>query len=143
MENASKALVIAAGVLLGIMVLSMGVLLRATLQGTADTYTATLDANEIKKYNSNFTVFEGREDITPQEIVTVVSIARETNRGTKVSVKVSRVEDYADIVAAWTSNFEINKTEFLRKNITCQYRCDSIEDDDGLVTKIRFINNKI
>ena len=142
MENASKALVIAAGVLLGIVVLSMGVLLRATLQGTADTYTATLDANEIKKYNSNFTVFERREDITPQEIATVVSIARETNRSTKVSLSTPE-GFYENLVLEWTSgdlDFESNKSEFLRNNITRKYKCNLIDyDDDGRVKQIMFI----
>ena len=140
MENASKALVIAAGVLLGIMVLSMGVLLRVTLQGTADTYIATLDANEIKKYNSNFTVFEGREDITPQEIVTVISFARETNRGTKVII-----EQYdSDIVNTWNTNdFESAKAEFLQVNVTNKwtYTCTGIEAPNGLVTTISFSVN--
>lgn len=140
MENASKALVIAAGVLLGIMVLSMGVLLRVTLQGTADTYIATLDANEIKKYNSNFTVFEGREDITPQEIVTVISFAREKNRGTKV-----RIAQYdLDIVNTWNTNdFESAKAEFLQENVTrkCTYTCTGIEYTNGLVTTISFSLN--
>ena len=38
MENASKALIIAGAVLIGILIISMGVLLATTLQKTAKTY---------------------------------------------------------------------------------------------------------
>lgn len=52
MENASKALIIAASVLLAILVVSMGVVIFNRAQGSMDT--TSLDATEINMFNSKF-----------------------------------------------------------------------------------------
>lgn len=55
MENASKALIIAGAVLIGILIISMGVLLATTLQKTARTHYTSMSTNEIQKFNSEIT----------------------------------------------------------------------------------------
>ena len=72
MENASKALLIAGGVLLAIMVLTIAIYLKGRFDNVADQYVASQDVSEIQKYNAKFEPYIGKEDITPQDLVTLL-----------------------------------------------------------------------
>ena len=91
MENATKALLIAAGVLIGIMVLSLGVSLYFSLGSYVDSTKEQLEANEIAKFNTQFIKYnnttlneEGNEVVTfrvgIQDVVTAANIAYENNK---------------------------------------------------------------
>ena len=75
MENATKALLIIGATMLAILTLTIGVYMMGKFGNASDTYVTKLDIIELQKYNSNFEVFIGRNDITAQEIVSVASIA--------------------------------------------------------------------
>lgn len=91
MENATKALLIAAGVLIGIMVLSLGVSLYVSLGSYVDSTKEQLAENEIAKFNTQFfkynnTVLDnsGNEVVSfrvgIQDVVTAANIAYENNK---------------------------------------------------------------
>lgn len=91
MENATKALLIAAGVLIGIMVLSLGVSLYVSLGGYVDSTKEQLEANEIAKFNTQFLKYNntvlnnsGNEVVSfrvgIQDVVTAANIAYENNK---------------------------------------------------------------
>lgn len=108
MDNAAKALLIAGGVFLAIMTLSIGVYLRGRLQNSADTYVETLDAAELRKYNSNFEVYaDASMIITAQDIVTMIGEAQKAELGTKIIVNDVDYSGYN----------EKQKHEFLENNI--------------------------
>lgn len=145
MENASKALIISGSVLLAIMIVSMGVRLKASFQNTADAYLQNLDTNNIKKYNSYFEVYaDPTKTITAQEIVTLVEFAKKTGMGTEVYVK-ERTGPHRDKV-----KYPMDTNGFLQSNIlhedenkiynSFKYDNNSIEysDSSGLVSKIYF-----
>lgn len=79
MENATKALLIAGGVLIAILILSAGIYLYVLFSNQSEEYSQVISAVEIQKFNSKFDVYLGRENITAQEIVSVVNLAREYN----------------------------------------------------------------
>jgi len=80
MENASKALIMAGTILISIMVISLGVYI-INMFGE---YTARQEqerANQqIAEFNAQFLKYEGRTDITAQDIVTVANLAEENNK---------------------------------------------------------------
>ncbi len=88
MENASKALLMAGGVLIAILILTVVVILFNTYGQLAPTYEKELEENEIKKFNNNFTKFEGREDITIQEIVSLTNFAKQYEQETEIGIEV-------------------------------------------------------
>ena len=99
MENASKALIIAGAVLIGILIISMGVLLATTLQKTAKTYYTSMNTNEIQKFNSeitkNFIIENGNTYITAQGIITLKNILNtETYKESKKKRLVNHVKKY-------------------------------------------------
>ena len=79
MENATKALLIAAGVLIGIMVISLGVSLYASLGSYVDSTKEQLAANELDKFNTQFLKY-ANISVGIQDVVTVANIAYENNK---------------------------------------------------------------
>lgn len=78
MENAVKALLIAAGVLIGVLILSMAVALYTSLSGYAEEVTIGIEQNELNRFNEQFTRYI-RNDLTIHDVVTVANIAYENN----------------------------------------------------------------
>jgi hypothetical protein len=131
MENASKALIIAGAVLIGILIISMGVLLATTLQKTARTHYTSMSTNEIQKFNSeitkNFIIENGNTYITAQGIITLKNILNtETYKGSNIQNNISViVENNSD-------------AEFLKKNGTKneKYKVEINYSDQGMINKI-------
>lgn len=79
MENASKALLMAAGVLIGILILSLAVYLFTTFGATSAELHRQNDANRVNEFNTQFTSYEGKDGITIYDVVTVANLATENN----------------------------------------------------------------
>ena len=148
MENASKALIIAGGILIAILILSMGVYLFSTYGQIGGSYEKKQAKEELDKFNSIFTKFEGRTDITVQEIVTLANFVREYNEengrtaanGTNIKVCYNTI----DLAGAG-----VDLLTFIKNNSTYtdssgdtkirQFQCENIESDDaGQIIKINF-----
>lgn len=79
MENAVKALYMAAGVLIGIMILSLAVVLFSSLQGYMEETNKQIMFNEVTRFNAKYTKYVGTE-LTIQDIITVAGEAYENNK---------------------------------------------------------------
>lgn len=79
MENASKALLMAAGVLIGMILLSLMVYMFTSFAMTSAEIHKGQDENRLNQFNSQFTAYEGKEGITIHDVVTVASLATESN----------------------------------------------------------------
>ena len=79
MENAVKALYMAAGVLIGIMILSLAVVLFSSLQGYMEETNKQIMFNEVTRFNAKYTKYVDTE-LTIQEIITVAGEAYENNK---------------------------------------------------------------
>ena len=80
MENASKALLIAAGVLLGLMILSLAVFLFMNFGGTSAQIHDSVEQDQINNFNSQFTQYEGKTDVTIYEAVSLANLATQNNQ---------------------------------------------------------------
>ena len=108
MENASKALLIAGGVLLAILIASIGISLKGNLGKSADAYVQKLDTVELQKYNTNFEVYaDNTRMITAQDIITLIGIVEQKKQDTRIFI--NNVD--------CTSYTEQQKSEFLSNNI--------------------------
>lgn len=79
MENASQALIIAAGVLLGILILTLGSYLYYTFGGYVSNSQAEIAKNVVAQFNDQFLKYDKHNDITIQDIVTVKNTALQNN----------------------------------------------------------------
>lgn len=131
MENASKALIIAGAVLIGILIISMGVLLATTLQKTAKTYYTSMNTNEIQKFNSeitkNFIIENGNTYITAQGIITLKNILNtETYKESKINSNISNIVGSNSDAKFLTTNGTENK----------EYEVKIEYSDQGMINKI-------
>ena len=98
MENASKAMIMAGGVLIGILILSLAVYLFADFGTTAAEINKQNEQSQITQFNSKFTSYEGKAGITIYDIVTVAGYAYENNKyyegsdGDKIKVIFNNLE---------------------------------------------------
>lgn len=81
MENASNALLIAGGVLIGMLILSLAVYLFADFGSTSADINQRTAEQQLTQFNSKFTVYESPDyKWTIYDIVTVAGYAHENNK---------------------------------------------------------------
>ena len=140
MENATKALLIAGGVLIAIIMVSIAVHLHSMYSSQAEEYNETITAVELEKFNSKFFVYLGRNDIKVQEIVSVVNLAKEYDYQIKI------------YVSGTILNFDASYTQedFIKdkqdKLFSCTFNASGgnsnpTYDANGKITKLRFTEN--
>ncbi len=150
MENTSKALLIAAGVLIGILVLSLAIYLIITF----GSYSARIqDQNEQKlltEFNSQFLVYEGRENLTIYDVINIANLAKENNDKYELNKSYKNDKSSAYIsVKLNTDNLESKSIEELYtkyikltpdENLTKLYSCKkvSISNITGRVYQVNF-----
>jgi len=88
MENASKALIIAGEMLIGLIVISIIAYLFVAMSKPAESLSSSLSQTEVDKINSYFAKFQDRQDITAQEIVSSINYAKEQNTKQPVPITV-------------------------------------------------------
>ncbi|MBR0350883.1 MAG: hypothetical protein IJH76_03580 [Clostridia bacterium] len=79
MENASKALLMAAGVLIGIIILSWAVYLYTTYRSSADTVQKQIELGQIQDFNNKYLKYDGQTNLTIYDINTVINMANDNN----------------------------------------------------------------
>lgn len=79
MENASKALIMAAGVLIGIILLSLMVYMFTNFAMTSAEIHKENEQNQLNQFNSQFTSYVGKEGLTIYDVVSVANLATESN----------------------------------------------------------------
>lgn len=79
MENASKALLMAGALLISIMVISIAVYLYINFAGTGRQIYRNIESNQISQFNSQFTSYEGRTDVTIHDVIDMASLASQNN----------------------------------------------------------------
>lgn len=111
MENASKALLMAAGVLMGILVLSLAVFLFSDFGSTSSQIRSDIISNQLTQFNTQFTIYDGRDDITIYDIISVANLAKENNKN------YSSYSDYQIQVAisGIYNNFQNSSEEDIKK----------------------------
>ena len=142
MENASKSLLIAGTVLIAIIMVSIAVYLYTLFSAQTKEYNATISAIEIEKFNSNFDVYVGRKDITAQELVSIVNLAKEYDY---------QIQIYLNGGKLVLSNTAGNE-HFIKKNRGNFYSCtlNTVQgsanpeyDQEGKITKLKFFGTHV
>ncbi len=79
MENASKALIMAASVLLGMMIIGVATYLFSTFGEYSKNVEQDRINTQMAQFNSQFTKYNGKKDITIHDIISVANLAIENN----------------------------------------------------------------
>ena len=118
MENASKALLISAGVLIAILLLTLfSYLMRQMGDSTSGIY-STLSQHEITEFNQKFLNYQGRDNLSIQDVVTIINLAKDNNeklnRPTIIEVKVDG-SDWSD-----------KTLDVVKQNLDKTYTCSNV-----------------
>ena len=116
MENAVKALYIAAGVLIAVMVLSLAAVLYASLQSYVQDSNNRIKSNDVNSFNTQYlnciNVNNGSNDfdITIQDVVTIASSAYESNKKHSYNVSDWEISENSLYVAVYLKGNRIDQT---------------------------------
>ena len=142
MENASKALLMAGGVLLGIMVLSLGVLLFTSFGGTSSQIHDNIEENQTTQFNSQFTSYMGKDNVTIHDVVSMAKLATQNNQNYKFAHRavadVTGNDRYISVICNNVSielGYNESQTAEQRKNQMETHFNDLISNELSLVTK--------
>ena len=139
MENASKALIIAGGMLIAIMVASLFVYLFTTYGNYAENMYDKINQRQITEANNEYTKYEGASDNTIYDVVTVANKAKDHNTSLELTagergyIRVGISGENSNIQEL--NNEKIN--ELLQKYADeTRFNCSVAETTDGLISSV-------
>ena len=111
MENASKALIIAAEVLFGVLLVTVGLFIFRAMGDFSDTVEDNIEQTVIRQFNAQYEEYLFKHDkLTAQDVVTLGNLAKNYNdyRGEiAITVKVNNVESKFVNAHALTDNMNL------------------------------------
>lgn len=151
MENATKALLIGAGVLIGVIILSMVVYLFGVFGRYAENTQNRITENQLAQFNDRFLKYSGLTDLTIQDVITVKNYALESNNEagnynpSSDAFRAADNNEYIDVFYKNISETEkliYSKTdeELLKESLGKKYTCKEVVINriTGKVNKIYF-----
>lgn len=148
MENASKALVMAGGVLVGILILSLAVYLFVDFGTTSAQINEQNAQQQIVEFNSKFTSYQGYKDnsgkwqITIYDIITLAGYANENNKyyegiddeqievniqGKYINIEKKNNQKLQELIQEYTQNNTIKKFGYLGVELNNRGKVRKIE----------------
>ena len=145
MENASKALLIAGGVLITLMVVSLGVYLFTDFSTTASNINRQNADRQLTSFNTQYTVYVGRTNITGYELVSVINMAANNNseyddvNNYEEAYKVDVTVDGSSVVDKSLDQLE---EDYIIDKQSTTYKCTGVDyNSAGRVKVIYFAKN--
>ena len=148
MENASKALLMAGGVLIGVLIISLAVYLFADFGSKSASINAQNFQKQLSAFNSKFTSYQGFKDadgnwqITIYDIITVKGYALENNEkyenvDEQIKVTIGGIPIFGD-----SDTYLINK--YIDKNTgeIKKFKCEDNDVQYNQNGKVKLINFK-
>lgn len=148
MENASKALMMAGGVLIGVLIISLAVYLFADFGAKSASINAQNAEKQLASFNSKFTSYESLKDkegkwqITIYNIITVKGYAIENNN----SYDKDNDEERINVMIENVSILDKNDTELIQEygydtsnGAIKKFKCQGIQyNNRGKIKSINF-----
>lgn len=146
MENATKALIMAAGVLMGIVILSLAVYEFTSFGISSKEIHKANEETRLNEFNSQFTKYEGKDDVTIYDVITVANLAKENNsyyefsprtldQNTGKDLYISVILDDNSIENQDQSTYKLKIDSEYNSKYTC---IAIISNDTGRVYKVKF-----
>ena len=157
MENASRALLMAASLLIGLLILSLAVYLFMSFGVESAEIHKQQEVDQLNQFNVQFTSYVGKEGVTIYDVVTVANLASENNTLYAVKRTEAREENqYNNYISVKLDGARIEKgygetrdTDYYdsiikqnmlndQQNLT-QYECEvEINPNTGRVFQVKF-----
>ena len=127
MENASKALIMAAEILLGVLLLSLLAMVFYGFNNYQSEVDKNQSAKELYEFNAKFQAYESYEYLTPQDVLSISNMVKDYNK---------RFGEEGRIQITGVSN-PTHNNDFLNPEPESKYKIKiKYSDIDGKVEKI-------
>ena len=121
MENASKALLIAGGVLIAILIVSVLVVTLNIVNSNQRTREKALATEQLAEFNQKYEAYN-KKALTGTDIITLKNMAK--SEGNAVTVKVTNGTEEIDVS--------------IEKNKTAIFACTKVEYNNGRISALTF-----
>lgn len=119
MENASKALIIAGGVLIVILVLTLFAYINTKMgSGTSNLYSKLEDRN-ITEFNQKFLNYDENNHLRIQEVVSLINMAKNANINNNIGAHVDVLVDNASYLDKTTDDLNTLLKDKADETYTC------------------------
>lgn len=150
MENATKALLIAAGVLIAVMIISAAIYLFVNYSEVVYNHEQNRAAQNQVQYNNKFEKFVDKT-LTPQDVITIVNAAKDYNERIAINpiqVSINGTASNAIQYFYWSNDPNKNAekiNEFINEKTgeSYEYEIDKIDKDSNNVIEKIIIKKKI
>jgi len=140
MENASKALIMAAGILIGLLIATLFAYEMMSVAESGKEHQKLMDIKMITEFNAQFSKYEGKK-LTAQEVATIYNYIKEWNRdnvSTVIKINIVGIPTLKEVSAGRSTIEEFldnswNEDENRNFKITIDKH-----DDNGQVNEITF-----
>lgn len=127
MENASKALIMSASILIGIIILSIATYLFTAFGGSSKEIQQQVDARVIAEFNNNFLKYQGSEKCTIHDIVNLAKFAKKTNEQLGYTASDYQEPFYIQVILIGNGRKEL--TQFTEQQLIKLLNDDSVAKD--------------
>lgn len=148
MENASKALIYAGEILLGVLLLTLMVFMFHSAGTFSDTVDKNIEEKQISEFNAPLEKYRGRTDITAQDVITMGNYAKQYNEdigSIKIKVIVNNVDskyknaytlgNNSDLVYEFINKYSYDDS----KKEIIYFKCEQMtyDEETGLIKEIK------
>ena len=127
MENASKALIMSASILIGVIILSIAVYLFSAFGGSSKQIQQQVDARVIVEFNNNFLKYQGSEECTIHDIVNLAKFAKKTNEQMGYGISDYQKPFYIQVILIGNGRKEL--TQLTEQQLINLLNDESVEKD--------------
>ncbi len=136
MENASKALLIATGVIIAVLFLSLFsfVFLRMS-EHSAKIY-EMMELSKYTKFNQKFLEYENKNELSIQDVVSIINLAKDNNENNKFPTTIRVMKNSQNLVDFTDANILLSNSNWNTK----RYRCTvTINAESRLVDLVEIV----
>ncbi len=134
MENATKALMMGVGMLIGVMLLSFLVYMFKFMSYYSGTVQSNLDAKELYEFNAKFEEYQ-RSDLIAQDVKSILNLVKDYNANFETGES-----DTQAIKVVWGGGINSNAIETDLINNAFTYSC-TLEYNMEKVSRVRISRN--
>ena len=124
MENASKALIIAGEILMGIILLTIFAYMFSNMGKVSEQYSETIENHNLEEFNTKFSVYLNKE-LNIQDIITIHNLIEDINTSSTQKIKMTNLGiDYS------------KKNELITNYSEKKFTCKLEYENNGKVSNV-------
>lgn len=139
MENASKALLMAGAILIGVIIITIAVYIFSGAADLSNAYDTEQRNQAVASFNANFDQFSERSDLTVHDIITALNFAKEYNASANGKELITVAIGGSSIMSS-DQNTLLNEYSLSSSQVVQFFTCKSIKynENTGRVKSINF-----